>query len=73
MRELKVRIIQKHDIEENWRQTIDFIPENGEIIIYEIDDSHNYVRFKIGDGETNINNLPFSNTLKIDDAGIMYM
>lgn len=54
------RIIQKHDIEANWNLATDFIPKQGEIIVYDIDENYTYERFKIGDGVTNVNNLPFA-------------
>lgn len=57
------RIISKHDTESNWNNTINFIPNQGEIIIYDIDDNYNYERIKVGDGNTDIKLLPF-----IDDA-----
>lgn len=57
------RIISKHDTESNWNNTINFIPNQGEIIIYDIDDNYNYERVKVGDGNTDIKSLPF-----IDDA-----
>lgn len=53
------RIIHKHDIEENWNKAINFIPKQGEIIVYDIDENYDYERIKIGDGENNVNNLPF--------------
>lgn len=31
----------------------------GEIIIYDIDDTHNYERIKIGDGVSVVTELPF--------------
>ncbi len=55
----KTRIIQKHDIEANWQKATNFVPKNGEIIVYDIDSNHNYERIKIGDGEHIPNNLPF--------------
>ena len=54
------RIIQKHDIEANWNLATDFIPKQGEIIVYDIDENYTYERFKIGDGVTNVNDLPFA-------------
>ena len=54
------RIIHKHDVEENWLKATNFTPKQGEIIIYDIDENYPYERFKIGDGQTNINSLPFS-------------
>ena len=56
---LKTRIIHKHDTESNWNKATNFIPKQGEIIVYDIDSNHNYERIKIGDGATNVNNLPF--------------
>jgi hypothetical protein len=53
------RIINKHDIEVNWNKAINFIPKAGEIIIYDKDETYNYERFKIGDGETAVAVLPF--------------
>lgn len=41
-----------------------FTPLNGETIIYDEDDNHNYKRIKIGNGIDNVNNLPFT----IDNA-----
>ena len=56
---LNSRIINKHDTEANWLKATNFIPKQGELIVYDIDDNHNYERFKIGDGVTNVNNLIF--------------
>ena len=53
------RIVHKHDTEANWNNTTNFIPLQGEIIIYDIDANHDYNRVKIGDGTTNVINLPF--------------
>lgn len=54
------RIIHKHDIEENWNKAVNFIPKQGELIIYDIDENYEYPRIKIGDGVQTINALPFS-------------
>ena len=53
------RIIHKHDIEANWNKAVNFIPKAGEIIIYDRDETYDYERFKIGDGETAVAVLPF--------------
>lgn len=58
-KEFNGRIIQKHDIEANWEKAVNFSPMKGEVIIYDIDENYNYERLKIGDGETNVNDLPF--------------
>lgn len=56
---LKTRIIQKHDTEANWLLATNFTPMNGEIIIYDEDDNHDYKRIKIGNGTDNVNDLDF--------------
>jgi hypothetical protein len=57
---IKSRIVHKHGLESVWSQVKDFIPFKGELIIYDKDDTHDYERFKIGDGETEVNTLPFA-------------
>ena len=54
-----IRIVHKHDTEENWLKATNFIPKQGELIIYDVDTEHNYERFKIGDGINLVNDLPF--------------
>jgi len=63
---LKSRVVHKHDTEENWLKATGFTPKQGEIIIYDIDDDYDYERFKIGDGTTNVNSLPFVLSDKIE-------
>lgn len=58
-KEIQSRIIHKHDIEENWNKATNFIPKQGELIIYDIDSNYSYERFKIGDGITVVNSLSF--------------
>jgi hypothetical protein len=53
------RIINKHDIETNWNKATNFIPKAGEIIVYDKDETYDYERFKIGDGETAVADLSF--------------
>lgn len=57
---LKARVIHKHDIASNWALAINFIPKQGEIIVYDRDEVYNYERLKIGDGETVVSALPFA-------------
>jgi hypothetical protein len=57
---LKTRIIHKHDTEAHWLLAENFIPKQGELIVYDIDDTHTYERFKIGDGKTLVSELPFA-------------
>ena len=63
---IKVRHIQKHDTEENWNKAVNFIPKQGEIIIYDVDSNYSYERMKIGDGTTLVSSLPFIDAQKQD-------
>ena len=56
---LNTRIQQKHDIEANWLKAVNFIPKVGEVIVYDIDETHTTPRMKIGDGVKNVNELEF--------------
>lgn len=56
---MKARVQHKHDIEANWLKATNFTPLASEIIVYDPDENYDYPRIKIGDGETNINALPF--------------
>ena len=58
-KEIVSRIVHKHDTEANWLKATSFTPLLGEIIVYDIDATHEHERFKIGDGKTLVNNLPF--------------
>ena len=57
---IKSRIVHKHDSESNWAKATGFIPKQAEIIVYDVDSTYTYERIKIGDGVTNVNSLPFS-------------
>lgn len=59
-KQIASRLIQKHDTEAHWNLATNFIPKQGEIIIYDVDNQYDYERFKIGDGITNVNKLPFT-------------
>lgn len=54
------RVQLKHDVEANWVLATNFTPKEGEVIIYDIDSTHDQPRIKIGDGSTNVNTLPFA-------------
>ena len=71
---ITTRIIHKHDTEENWNKATNFIPKQGELIVYDNDSIYDYERFKIGDGITNVNDLPFATYKSIpemDTNGIL--
>ena len=54
------RIILKHDTEANWNAASTFVPMQGEMVVYNPDDTCTYARVKVGDGETKICDLPFA-------------
>ena len=58
-KQIPSRLICKHDTEANWLKATNFIPKQGEPIVYDIDDDHDYERFKLGDGTTLVSELPF--------------
>lgn len=57
---INTRIINKHAVESDWLKAVNFTPKQGELIVYDKDSTYDYERFKIGDGTTNINDLPFA-------------
>ena len=59
IKEIPGRLILKHDIESNWKRAETFVPKQGEIIIYDIDENNDCERFKIGDGVTVVGDLSF--------------
>lgn len=63
MPQYNARYQQKIDTETNWNKAVNFIPLEGEIIVYKEDSTHAYSRMKIGDGKKTVIELAF-----IDDA-----
>ncbi len=59
MKFINSRIIQKHATEQEWK-TSGLVPYKGELIVYDVDDTCNFNRFKVGDGIHTVNELPFS-------------
>ena len=76
---IKTRIQLKSDTEENWNKagpkngSAGFVPLLGELIVYTPDATHPFSRLKVGDGSTNIVNLPFidSGTLNGNETEIV--
>lgn len=66
---LNSRIVHKHDVEANWLKAVNFTPKQGEIIVYDIDDTYDYERFKIGDGKMLVSALPFADDAVKDIIG----
>lgn len=65
------RVVLKHDSADNWAKATNFTPKQGEIVIYDAEGSGR-PRFKIGDGVTNVNALPFMSDVYIgtEDPGV---
>ena len=59
-KKIKSRIILKHGTESDWAKS-NFIPKQGEIVIFDTDENSvcDYERIKIGDGVHNVNALKF--------------
>lgn len=68
---IKTRIVQKHAKESDWKKAINFIPLQGEVIVYDIDENYNYERIKIGDGKQYVNSLPFFNDVNSNELNKM--
>ena len=73
---MKARVSQLHKTEAGWNDLPDFTPLAGEFVVFDVDDQHDYIRLKIGDGVmlengkivgTKLKDLPFFN--EILDAG----
>lgn len=47
---MSMRVQHKRDVEANWLKAKNFVPLDGELIVYEVDENHNTPRFKVGDG-----------------------
>lgn len=71
-KKMNARILHKHDAEANWNKATGFIPKEGELIIYDVDNNHSKPRFKAGDGKTVVMNLPFTTIDGIENKdGVM--
>lgn len=62
-KEVKTRIIHKHDKEANWLLAANFVPMPGELIVYDADETHSKPRFKVGNGVDIVSDLPFSSAV----------
>ncbi len=59
---LNTRIIHKHETAEDWAKATGFIPKQAELIVYDSTNDEPS-QFKIGDGQTPINDLPFASAI----------
>lgn len=58
-KKIKGKIIFKHETEEHWLLS-DYVPEDGEMVLYDEDATHEYKRTKYGDGIRKVRDLPFA-------------
>lgn len=63
-KEFRARLQQKHGTAEDWSKAENFVPKVGEIVVYDKYDKEgnqvaDEVKMKIGDGITNVKELPF--------------
>lgn len=59
-KQFNTRVQHKIDTYENWNKAENFIPLKGELIIYATNERGDSISaFKLGDGVTNVINLPF--------------
>lgn len=56
---MKARVSHLHRTEADWAKLNNWIPEAGELVVYDPDDRHDYSRIKVGDGEKNLEELSF--------------
>ncbi len=56
---MKARVSQLCKTEAEWSRLTDFVPFQGEVIVFSPDKQYKYARLKIGDGSTPLRNLPF--------------
>jgi hypothetical protein len=64
---MKARVSQLCKTEAEWSRLPDFVPLQGEVIVFSQDNKHKYARLKIGDGSTPLRNLPFFIDSSIND------
>lgn len=68
LNEINTRIAMKRDTEANWTSN-NPTPLNGEVILVDTEDK---VRFKVGDGKTDYNELPFSDLVLGQEEGTAF-
>lgn len=57
----QIRVQIKGDTEENLKKATGFVPLDRELVVRKPDNKYKYPRFRLGDGKTNVNDLPILN------------
>ena len=66
-------IVPAHHTEAVWNENYaDYIPENGEFIIYDIDDNYSYIRIKLGNGTDAVGVLDFTDQYLQDMHEVLF-
>ena len=63
---MKARVGNLSKTEAEWDK-LNFIPLEGEFVVYLADESCRYARLKVGDGKTPLHSLPFFTDMLIED------
>lgn len=56
---MKARVSHLHRTAAEWLKFKNWVPEAGELAIYDPDENYNYARIKVGDGKTPLQHLNF--------------
>lgn len=56
---MKARISNLHKTEIEWLKLGSWVPEAGELIVYDPDENYTYSRLKVGDGINTLQDLSF--------------
>ena len=56
---MKARISQLHMTAAEWQKHSNWVPEPGELVIYDPDDIYEHARIKVGDGKRALKDLDF--------------
>ena len=59
IKQMKAKVVFKHETATNWAQS-NYVPNQGEIVIYDGETDGEPQRFKLGDGEHKVKDLPFA-------------
>jgi hypothetical protein len=56
---MKARVSHLHKQETEWRKLDSWVPEAGELVVYDPDINYSYSRLKVGDGVRSLKELDF--------------
>jgi hypothetical protein len=58
-KKMKGKVVFKHETEADWLKS-NYIPNEGEMVLYDEDNNYDYKRTKYGNGKDKVKDLPFS-------------